>query len=434
MPAYSLNLLLTRHNQKSLSILRIVEVSHNLSCLSFNKRYTLCVSQQQQFEMQMAGPLSDYDFSDAIAYHTDQFPPASLRYEQIINPLSKAAGALARYDTRLEGLHNKELLLAPLRNTEAVVSSRIEGTVATLDEVLKIQADADEEGNDGAERGSRYREEAIEVYSYTRAMKHAQSLITNGLPICSRVIKEAHSRLLFFGRGADKTPGVYKNDQNYVVDKRRKKVLFVPISADKLEDGISNLERYINDEKLDPLIQTAFAHVEFEALHPFKDGNGRLGRMLIPLNLWQKGKIHAPHFYVSGAIEERRDEYIDRLRATSHNGEWTEWAIFFLEIIAQQADTNIAITDKIINLYDNMKETFREKLQSQWSPVVLDYIFARPVFWNSSFTASSGIPSQTAHRLSRVLIDSDLLTVVEPAAGRRAALLAFNPLLELVRA
>lgn len=270
--------------------------------------------------------------------------------------------------------------------------------------------------------------------SRPRAMKYAQKLITDGLPICSRVIREAHSRLLFFGRGADKTPGVYKNDQNYVVDKRRKKVLFVPISPDKLEDGIANMERYINDESLDPLIQTAVAHVEFEALHPFKDGNGRLGRMLIPLNLWQKGRIHAPHFYVSGAIEGRREEYIDRLRATSQGDEWTEWVIFFLEIIEEQAYANVAITDRITDLYDDMKDRFRSVLASQWAPVALDYIFSRPVFWNSSFTASAGIPSQTAHRISRTLVDNGLLTILEPASGRRAALLAFDRLLEIVRA
>lgn len=381
----------------------------------------------------MAGPLSDYSFSEAIPYHKGKFPPTNLRFEALINPLSRAASALARYDTRLEALHNKELLLAPLRNTEAVVSSRIEGTVATLDEILKIQADADDADEEGTDHGG-YREEALEVYSYTRAMKYAQLLITNGLPICSRVIKEAHSRLLFLGRGADKTPGVYKQDQNYVVDKRRKKVLFVPIGADELEDGIAQLERYINDESLDALIQTAVAHVEFEALHPFKDGNGRLGRMLIPLNLWQKGKIHAPHFYVSGAIEERREEYIDRLRATSQDDEWTEWIVFFLEVIEQQAYANIAITDKIAKLYEDMKERFREVLASQWAPVALDYVFARPVFWNSSFTANSSIPSQTAHRISRALVENGILTIQEPASGRRAALLSFNPLLEIVRA
>lgn len=382
----------------------------------------------------MAGSISGFSFEEAIPYHTNQFPPKGLDYARIINRLGTASSALARYDTRLEGLHNEELLLAPLRNTEAVVSSRMEGTVATLDEVLKIQADADDAGEDGADHSDRYRTEAIEVYSYTRAMKHAQRLITDGLPICSRVIREAHSRLLFFGRGADKTPGVFKSDQNYVVDQRARKVLFVPISHNELETGIASFERYLNDESVDPLIQTAVAHVEFEALHPFKDGNGRLGRMLIPLNLWQKRKIHAPHFYVSGALENRREEYLDRLRAVSAEGAWTDWIIFFLEAIEEQAHINIAITDRIAALYDDMKEQFRDVLSSQWSPVALDYVFAKPVFWNSNFTATSGIPPQTAHRLSRILVESGLLTTIEPASGRRAALLSFQPLLEIVRA
>ncbi len=382
----------------------------------------------------MAGSVAGFDFSEAIPYHTGEFPPKNLDFGKIINRLGTASSALARYDTRLEGLHNKELLLAPLRNTEAVVSSRMEGTVATLDEVLKIQADADDAGDDDSERSSGYRTEAVEVYSYTRAMRHAQKLITDGLPICSRVIREAHSRLLFFGRGADKTPGSFKNDQNYVVDQRSKKVLFVPVDHGKLEDGIAALEKYLNDDGIDPLIQTAVAHVEFEALHPFKDGNGRLGRMLVPLNLWQKGRIHAPHFYISGALEGRREEYLDRLRAVSASSEWTEWIIFFLEVLEEQAGTNIAITDKIAALYEDMREAFRQTLSSQWSPQALDYVFAKPVFWNSNFTATAGIPSQTAHRLSRVLVDAGLLTVVEPASGRRAALLSFQPLLEIVRA
>jgi Fic family protein len=210
--------------------------------------------------------------------------------------------------------------------------------------------------------------------------------------------------------------------------------LFVPIEPQYLEDGIAKLENYLNDDGIDPLIQTAVAHVEFEALHPFKDGNGRLGRMLIPLNLWQKGKIHAPHFYVSGAMEERREEYIEKLRLVSAEGAWTAWITFFLEVIEAQAHANVTITDQIAGLYESMKEVFRDVLSSQWSPVALDYVFQRPVFRNSSFTASSGIPSQTAHRLSRLLVENEVLTTVEPASGRRAALLAFQPLLEIVRA
>jgi Fic family protein len=379
----------------------------------------------------MANGLEGYDFSKAVEYHYGQFPPAKLDYERLALCLTATTSALARYDAKLEKLHNKELLLAPLRNAEAVVTSRIEGTIATLDEILKIEADADD---DNPEDPSSYRQEAIEVYSYTRAVKHAQALLNGGLPISARLITEAHSRLLFFGRGADKTPGDFKRDQNYVVDKRNKSILFVPASPDYLNDkGMTAWENYINNDAIEPLTQTAIMHIEFEGLHPFKDGNGRLGRMLVPLNLWQRNLIHTPHLYISSAVEERRDEYVDRLREVSERGAWNEWVIFFLEILKRQAEINMLITDKISDLYDSMAAEFREKLRSQWAQVALDYVFTRPVFRNSAFTASSTIPAQTAHRISRTLTESGILTQVEPASGRRAALLAFQPLLEIVR-
>lgn len=376
--------------------------------------------------------IQGYDIDDAVDYHYGQFPPKNINYERLATSLTRATSALARYDTKLEGLHNKELLLVPLRNAEAVVSSRIEGTIATLDEIFKIQADA-EEDDDGDDHRA-YRQEAVEVYSYTRAVRRAQNLITSGLPISSRLLREAHSQLLFFGRGADKAPGSFKREQNYVADKRSKKILFTPISAETLEDGIAALEAFVHDDSIEPLVQTAVMHLEFEALHPFKDGNGRLGRMLIPLNLWQRGIIHAPHLYVSAAIEERREEYVDKLRNVSSSGEWDDWILFFLEILQRQAEMNIAITDRIHDLYNEMQIRFRELLNSQWAPLAVEYVFAKPFFRNSAFTASSGIPNQTAHRISRILIDEGILAVVEPASGRRAALLSFQPLLEIVRA
>lgn len=379
----------------------------------------------------MENNVEGYDVSGAVDYHYGHFPPANLSYDRLALSLTAATGAMARYDAKLERLHNKELLLAPLRNAEAVVSSRIEGTIATLDEILKIEADADENDENGSES---HRQEAIEVYSYTRAVKHAQTLLNNGLPISSRLIREAHSRLLFFGRGADKTPGEFKKDQNYVVDKRNRKILFVPASAEYLDkQGMTAFENYVNDPAVEPLIQTAIMHVEFEALHPFKDGNGRLGRMLVPLNLWQREVIHAPHFYISSAVEERREEYVDRLREVSEANAWDEWILFFLEILRRQAEINMHITDRIGALYDEMSIAFREVLRSQWAPVALDYVFTKPVFRNSAFTASSGIPPQTAHRISRTLVEKGILTQVASASGRRAALFAFMPLMEIVR-
>ncbi len=309
-----------------------------------------------------------------------------------------------------------------------MVSSRIEGTVATLDEVLDYEAEAE-----GGEGHAPYRQEVIEVFSYGRAMNHAQRLVEQGLPLCGRFIKEAHGRLLFFGRGADKQPGSFKRDQNFVVDRTKRQVLFVPISPQQLDDGIAKLERFIHNEEIEPLVQTALAHVEFEALHPFKDGNGRVGRMLITLMLWDKKLISAPHFYASGPIERRKDEYIDRLRLVSMDQQWTEWCLFFLGLIEEQASENLKAAETIVQLYEAMKVRFREELVSQWSIPALDFIFSRPVFRNSAFTRDSGIPRPTAARFTKVLAERGLLTTVEAAAGRRPALYAFEPLLQLVR-
>ena len=376
--------------------------------------------------------LSGYDIGDAIGYHYGKFPPKNLDYARLIGPLGRAAAALARYDAVLDGLHNKELLLAPVRRQEAVISSRIEGTIATLDEVLKFEAE-DGFGDTDGPRRSLFRLEIIEVHSYMRALNHAQNLLNQGLPICGRVIREAHQRMLFLGRGADKQPGVFKTEQNYVVDNKNKSILFTPISPEELGDGFENLEDYINEADIDPLIQTALSHIEFEALHPFKDGNGRIGRILITLMLWYKGLISGTYFYISGQLEERREEYISRMRYVSSHDEWTEWCIFFLEALETQATENLKIARKISDLYEDMKFRFQDALASQWSIRALDFIFSRPVFRNNTFTSQSGIPKPTAARFTKILLQRGLLKTVEPPAGRRPGVYAFEPLLEIVR-
>ena len=374
----------------------------------------------------------DFNADNAARYHYGGFPPGNLDYERLIIPLRRAATALARYDTILSTLHNKDLLLAPLRSQEAVVSSRIEGTVATLDEVLKLEAVSDEENRVQRSQGF-FRQEVLEVHSYKRALTRAQHLLSQGLPLSARLLKDAHSRLLFSVRGANKQPGHFKREQNYVVDRAPKTVLFVPIDAASLDDGFALLERYIHEENLDPFIQTAVAHAEFEALHPFKDGNGRVGRMLITLMMWDKKVISEPHFYISGYLEDRKDDYIEALRRVSTHGAWTEWCLFFLEAVEGQALENITTAQRIQELYEHMKERFRESLSSQWSINVLDFIFEKPVFENSDFTSRSGIPRPTAARFAKRLEASGLLTLVDPASGQRSALYAFEPLLEILR-
>ncbi|MCF8468138.1 MAG: Fic family protein [Sneathiella sp.] len=375
-------------------------------------------------------PLSkELNFENAVKYHYGKFPPDNINYSALIKPISSASAALARYDQMLRNMHNSEFLLAPLRFQEAVISSRIEGTISTLDEVLRYEADQEEDSDD---RGN-YRNEAIEVFLYHRAMQKAQKAIEDGAPLTSWLMRAAHSVLLDFGRGANQSPGEFKTEQNYLVDKGRRKVLFIPISPEQLETGIENLLHFINNEEWEVLTKTALTHIEFEALHPFKDGNGRIGRMLIPLLLWKYGIISAPHFYISEFFESNKDEYIDRMREASKSGQWTEWCVFFVNALEAQANENLEVTEKIKSLYDEMKEIFREKLASQWSTAALDFVFSNPVFRNTKFTRRSGIPSQVASRMSRMLVENELLLTIDPPAGRRPALYAFEPLLEIVR-
>ncbi|WP_421760836.1 Fic family protein [Devosia sp.] len=378
----------------------------------------------------MPPAVDDLDLSQAVGYHYDKFPPKDINALRIVKPLSAAASALARYDQMLKGMHNSEILLAPLRNQEAVVSSRMEGTISTLEEVLRYEADKEE--GDGTD-DHRYRSEAIEVYLYSRALTSAQESLQDGAPLSPHLLRSAHRMLLSFGRGAAASPGQFKTEQNYLADRGRKRVLFVPIKPEFLNDGLEKLFAFIADDQWEILIRTALAHLEFEALHPFKDGNGRIGRMLITLMLWKYQAISAPHFYISGFFDERRDEYIDRMRDVSATGNWTDWVVFFLEAVEQQAMKNLAQAEAIRNLYEGMKETFRDLLSSQWSTTALDFLFSRPIFRNNVFTGRSGVPSQTAHRFTRILAEQGLIQTLEPASGRRPALYSFEPLLALVR-
>ncbi len=374
--------------------------------------------------------LSDLDFSEAVNYHYDQFPPTNIDSSKLIMPLAGAAAALARYDQMLKGMHNSEILLAPLRSQEAVVSSRIEGTVSTLDEILRYEAEQEENSGPTNEN---YRSETVEVYLYGRALTYAQRSIEQGAPLSSFLIRSAHRVLLGFGRGGRLSPGEFKSEQNYLADRRNRKVLFIPMRPEQLTDGMERLFSFIEDESQQILLRTAIAHLEFEALHPFKDGNGRIGRMLITLMLWKFRAISAPHFYISSYFEERRDKYIDRMREVSRDGAWTEWIVFFLAAIEEQAMKNLAVAEKIRDLYEELKQEFLQMLSSQWSTAALDFLFSRPVFRNSVFTQKSGIPAAAAHRITRILADKGMLQTITPASGRRPALYSFEPLLRLVR-
>jgi len=371
----------------------------------------------------------ELDLDNAVNYHYDKFPPKTLDYGKFVGPLVKATDAVARYDQMLKNMHNSEILLAPLRNQEAVISSRMEGTLSTMDEILKYEADHDTE----IKNTENVRSEIIETILYQRALLATQKAMEDGYPLSQSLIKGIHQRLLSFGRGATKSPGKFKDEQNYLADKFKKKILFIPISPEKLQDGLDNLFQYIEQSTHPALIKAGITHIEFEAIHPFKDGNGRIGRMLITLMLWSAGTISAPHFYISGYLEDNKDLYIDTMRRVSENGEWEDWCSFFLKAVEQQAIRNLSIAENIRALYEEMKSIFSNTLSSKWSVKALDFVFTNPVFRNNKFTTNSGITAATAARFTRVLLDEGLIIQLEEASGRRPALYSFEPLMKLVR-
>lgn len=372
---------------------------------------------------------NELNLDGAVYYHSGKFPPAVLDYGVLVGQLVKATAALARYDQMLKNMHNSEILLAPLRNQEAVISSRMEGTVSTMDEILQYEADYDEQTQDA----SNTRSEVIETILYQRALKGAQTAMQAGQPLSQYLVRAAHQNLLSFGRGAAKSPGQFKTEQNYLADRLKRNILFVPISPERLQEGMDALFTYLETSDDIALIKAAVSHVEFEALHPFKDGNGRIGRMIITLLLWHSKVISAPYFYISGFLEEHKDAYIDKMRLVSEKDDWTSWCLFFLEAVEKQAIRNLEIAQSISELYEKMKAEFTDTLSSKWSLNALDFVFTNPIFRNSKFTQGGAIPTATAHKFTRVLQEKGFLKVRIEASGRRSALYSFEPLMELVR-
>ncbi len=366
------------------------------------------------------------DTSNSVLYHHGKFPPAQLDYTKLIQPLTKATTALSRYDQMLRNLHNSAILLVPLRHQEAVFTSRMEGTISTLDEILEYDAQGDD-------KITNVRDEAIETFLYAHSLNKTQKAMQDGQELSDFLLRQAHQALLSLGRGVDKNPGQFKTEQNYLTDGIRSNVSFTPIAPEHLQGGLDTLFHYIKNDRQIPLIKVALAHVEFEALHPFKDGNGRIGRMLITLMLWSYGLISEPHFYMSHYLEKNKDLYINRMLDVSRNDNWDDWCVFFFNAVEEQAIKNLEITEKILCLYNQMKDLFSQALSSKWSVQVLDVMFINPIFKNNTLTRISGVSKQSANRFAHVLLKKELIKIIREPSGSRGAMYSFEPLLELVR-
>jgi Fic family protein len=251
-----------------------------------------------------------------VHYHLGGFPPSTIDWPELVPSIGRANAALARYDGLIASIPNATVLLSPLTTQEAVLSSKIEGTVVTMGEVLKIEAGA------GGDLAQPKRDDAEEITNYRTALRFASAALVDR-PLSQSLLRETHALLMRGVRGRDKDPGAYRNEQNWVgthgctIDQAS----FVPIPQSQLQTGMDSWSQYVSDSvERETLVQLAIVHAEFEALHPFKDGNGRLGRMIIPLFLYERKLLSGPNFYMSGYLEVRRDEYIEALRGISRDG------------------------------------------------------------------------------------------------------------------
>ena len=366
-----------------------------------------------------------------VHYHAGAFPPTGEAFDwNVLLPhVGPAAAAVARYDGVLQAMPNSRVLLSPLSTQEAVLSSRIEGTLATMTEVLEVEAGADA-------KSPERREDIHEILNYRRAM-HEAELMLETLPVCGRVIRRAHAVLLDSVRGAGKSPGEYRKTPNWIgppgcaIEEAR----FVPPAAYEIPDAMGRWERYANagaEGVPDRLVQLAVLHAEFEALHPFLDGNGRLGRMLVPLLLWQWRLMARPHLYVSGFLEANRSDYYESLLGVSRYRDWTAWTLFFLKAVRAQAEENLAKAKGILELHDDLRNRIPRMTRSQYATLAVDWVFERPIFASTDFVHRAGIPESTARRILTVLREGGVLRELVPSAGRRAALWRFPELLNLV--
>jgi Fic family protein len=362
----------------------------------------------------------------AVEYHQDGFPPQPIDWTQLIPLIGPANAAIARYEGVLHGIPNPDVLLSPLTMQEAVLSSRIEGTQATLGEVLEYEAEGLKDESTPKTADIR------EVLNYRAAIRAGVDLLDT-LPLSQRLIRELHRILMQGVRGRNKSPGEYRKVPNWIgpegcsIEEAR----FVPCSAEYLADAMAAWEQYLHDEVPDRLVQLAVLHAEFEAIHPFLDGNGRIGRLLVPLFLYEKKLLSRPNFYISEYLEAHRGEYYERLLAVSRDGDWTRWCAFFLRALTNQAEENQRKALEILGLYNERKDWVAEVTRSQYAVRALDWFFAQPIFRTSDFVASAGIPKPTANRIVRELRETGMLLELKPASGRRPAVLAFSELLNI---
>ncbi|WP_408956135.1 Fic family protein [Natroniella sp. ANB-PHB2] len=337
------------------------------------------------------------------------FEPLRLPIEDQINRLEfydeliSANTSVGKFQVMLKKSKiNEDFLITPLSLQEALQSTKIEGTQVTFDEVLEFDIDKKEKNDD-----------AQEVLNYYEALQYGKQALSR-LPISTRMFKELHQILLSGGvRGESRAPGEYRSIQNFIGPEgcTMKTATFVPPEPQSVDLCMSNLEKYINEPKdsLHPLVRIAIIHAQFETIHPFLDGNGRIGRILIPLYLYDVELIDSPNLFISETLEKDKHKYYRLLNRTRLEDGWNEWIKFFLESVNKQALKNINIVDEIDKLYDKDLEKTMNLINSTNVVDLIKSMFQRPIFDAKTISALAGIPDSTCRRYLSILEEERII-------------------------
>lgn len=353
--------------------------------------------------------------------------PPEVDLTQLIKLIADAREALARYDEAVTRLPNPAIIRRAFETKEAVSSSKIEGTQATLEDVL--EQDAEEVTEESNEKERDYRE----IANYRRAIFQGKRLLEDR-PLSENVIKDLHRLLLNSVRGKNKTPGEFRHHQVHIgppgatIDE----ATYVPPVHTEIPRLFSDLVNYMqNDDQPDRLVQTAIAHYQFEAIHPFADGNGRVGRLIIPIYLYEKGATAYPNLYISDFLEVHRRDYYEALARVSNEGDWITWLSFFLRAVREQAKVLKMRVDAVNSLYQEIHSAL-PKFNSIYAPSFLDALFSLPVFSANSIGREAAIPhAQTTYNLINKFIEEGLIVDLTSHKSRNK-LYAFSKLMEII--
>jgi len=338
-------------------------------------------------------------------------PEPPLVFQGLLQPLlERALLAVGRLDSLSTLLPDPSLFLYAYVRKEAVLSSQIEGTQSSLSDLLLFELD---------EAPGAPFDDVAEVSSYVRALEHGLARLRGGFPLSARLIREIHAELLASGRGADKAPGEFRRTQNWIGGTRPGTALFVPPPHTAVPDAVSDLERFLHAEGdgLAVLIKAGLAHVQFETIHPFLDGNGRIGRLLITLILYHAGLLREPLLYLSLYLKEHRSEYYRLLDEVRRDGDWEDWLAFFLRGVAETGDGAVATVRRLTATFEADRKRIEAQGRRSGSALrVQAALQARPVTTLQDAAERASLSFPTATKGMALLLD---LGIARELTGRK---------------